>query len=122
MFHDPDHANLRTIDVGRDGNAFAVHQKLELEEGRGEDLRLLYVALTRARHQAVLWWAGASDSQHSPLARLLFDRDPSGIVPPYGAAARSDAAVEAAGRALGPRVAVERVGPPSGAQWHPQAE
>ncbi len=52
------------------------HQKLEIEEGRGEDLRLLYVALTRARHQAVLWWAGASDSQHSPLARLLFDRDP----------------------------------------------
>ena len=40
MFHDPDNANLRTIDVGREGNAFAVHQKMELEEGRGEDLRL----------------------------------------------------------------------------------
>ena len=59
MFHDPDNGNVRTIDVGRDGNAFAVHQKMELEEERGEDLRLLYVALTRARHQAVLWWAGA---------------------------------------------------------------
>ena len=101
MFHDPTNANKRTIDVGHEGNDFARHQKMEIEEGRGEDLRLLYVALTRARHQAVLWWAGASDSQHSPLARLLFDRDASGLVPPYGAAARSDAAVEAAGRALG---------------------
>ncbi len=122
MFHDPTNANKRTIDVGHQGNDFARHQKMEIEEGRGEDLRLLYVALTRARHQAVLWWAGASDSQHSPLARLLFDRDPSGVVPPYGAAARSDAAAEAAGRALGPHVVVERVGPPSSAQWHPQAE
>ena len=101
MFHDPANANKRTIDVGHEGNDFARHQKMEIEEGRGEDLRLLYVALTRARHQAVLWWAGASDSQHSPLARLLFDRDPSGVVPPYGAAARSDAAVEAAGRRSG---------------------
>ena len=27
-------------------------------EQRGEDLRLAYVALTRAQHQAVVWWAG----------------------------------------------------------------
>ncbi len=70
----------RTIDVGHDGRAFPIHQKMELEESRGEDLRLLYVALTRAQHQAVLWWAGVQDSQHSPLARLLFDRDPAGLV------------------------------------------
>jgi exodeoxyribonuclease V beta subunit len=121
MFHDPDHANLRTIDVGRDGNAFAVHQKMELEEARGEDLRLLYVALTRARHQAVLWWAGVSDSQHSPLARLLFDRDEQGVVGPYGARARSDAAVDEALGALGPSVAVERVVEPSAARWQEDA-
>jgi exodeoxyribonuclease V beta subunit len=117
VFHDPANANQRTIDVGHDGNAFAQHQKLELEEDRGEDLRLLYVALTRARHQAVLWWASVSDSQHSPLARLLFDRDPAGVVPPYGAAARSEAAVVAAAEDLGPRVAVERVGRVADAQW-----
>ncbi|HXY27609.1 MAG TPA: UvrD-helicase domain-containing protein, partial [Acidimicrobiales bacterium] len=91
VFHDPGNANRRTIDVAGEGNEFAVHQKLELEEGRGEDLRLLYVALTRARHQAVVWWAGAMNSQHSPLARLLFDRGPDGVVGPYGAASRSDA-------------------------------
>jgi exodeoxyribonuclease V beta subunit len=117
MFHDPDNSNARTIDVGREGNEFTVHQKMELEEGRGEDLRLLYVALTRARHQAILWWAGAMHSQHSPLARLLFDRDDEGVVGPYGAAPRADAAVEAAVRSLGPFVAVERVAHPSHHRW-----
>ena len=101
MFHDPADDNLRTIDVGLEGNAFAHHQKMELEEERGEDLRLLYVALTRARHQAVLWWAGRYDSQHSPLARLLFDRDAQGVVGPYGAKTRADAAVESTLRRVG---------------------
>ena len=122
VFHDPKHEYRRTIDVGGGGNEFARHQKMEIEEERGEDLRLLYVALTRARHQAVLWWVGAYDSQHSPLARLLFDRDASGVVPPYGAAKRSDADVDAAALALGPRVAFERVGPPVAARWCRAAE
>ena len=42
-----------------------------------EDLRLLYVALTRARHQVVIWWAGPRVPQHSPLGRLLMCRRPS---------------------------------------------
>jgi exodeoxyribonuclease V beta subunit len=122
VFHDPANDNKRTIDVGHDGNDFARHKRLELEEGRGEDLRLLYVALTRARHQAVLWWAGVQDSQHSPLARLLFDRDANGLVPPYGAAARSDADVVQAGKQLGDRVAVERVDPVADVQWQHAAD
>ena len=117
IFHDARNGNVRTIDVAGEGNEHAVHQKLELEEGRGEDLRLLYVALTRARHQAVVWWAGAMNSQHSPLARLLFDRGPDGVVGPYGAAARSDADVEAAAHGLGELVSVERVGLPPGTRW-----
>ena len=99
MFHDPAQANRRTIDVAHEGNEFSKHQKLELEEGRGEDLRLLYVALTRACHQAVIWWAGANDSQHSPLARLLFDRDPDGLV----AALRGEGAQRRRGRGGCPR-------------------
>ena len=97
---------------------FAVHQQIELEEGRGEDLRLLYVALTRARHQAVLWWAGAMDSQHSPLARLLFDRDDEGVVGPYGARAPHRRRRRGGRRGhWDPAVAVERVGRPSNGRW-----
>jgi exodeoxyribonuclease V beta subunit len=117
VFHDPDHNDVRTIDVGGEGNSFAKHQKMEMDEGRGEDLRLLYVALTRARHQAVLWWVGANSSQHSPLARLMFDRDDAGVVSPFGSAVRSDAAVESAFEGLGARVAVERVARPERVHW-----
>ena len=91
---------------------------MELEEGRGEDLRLLYVALTRAQHRAVLWWAGAQDSEHSPLARILFDRDAQGVVSPYGARRHPDDEVEAAFVGLGPLVDVVRVGRPAGGRWH----
>src|SRR5207302_6625029 len=72
VFHDPDGGERRTIDVSGEGSEFARHQHLDLIERRGEDLRLLYVALTRARNRTVIWWAGAVRSEHSPLARLLF--------------------------------------------------
>jgi exodeoxyribonuclease V beta subunit len=51
--------------------------QIQLEE-QGEHLRLLYVALTRARHQTLLWWSPANGSQRSALARLLFHRDEQG--------------------------------------------
>lgn len=72
VFHDPGNNNLRTIDVSREGAGFSRHQHLALTERRGEDLRLLYVALTRAKHQATAWWASAYEAEHSPLGRLLF--------------------------------------------------
>jgi len=46
-----------------------------MAEQRGEDLRLMYVALTRARHQVVAWWGRADQCRHSPLGRLLISRD-----------------------------------------------
>jgi len=47
-----------------------------------EELRLLYVAMTRARHRVVLWWATAHDAAASPFGRVLLGRDPgSGAVP-----------------------------------------
>ena len=38
------------------------------------------MALTRARHQAVIWWAGTSSAKSSPLGRLLFAQDGDGNV------------------------------------------
>jgi len=43
-------------------------------EAEGDELRLLYVAVTRAQHQLVIWW-GRSPKDHAlkgPLARVLF--------------------------------------------------
>ena len=121
VFHDKDNENARTIDVAGEGNAFTVHQQNQLVEERGEDLRLLYVALTRAQHQAVLWWVGASDCQHSPLSRLLFDRDEQGVVRSHGSVVPTDDAVETAITALGSELAVERVGLPSDERWERDA-
>jgi exodeoxyribonuclease V beta subunit len=90
-FHDPDAGDRRTIDVGLEGAGFARHRRQALEEQRGEDLRLAYVALTRARHQAILWWVGASKAEHSPLGRLLFSRDEEGNVAAEGSSVPGDA-------------------------------
>jgi exodeoxyribonuclease V beta subunit len=82
IFHDPESGLARTLDVGcaeRGGPAerrFQANQMLALAEQRGEDLRLMYVALTRACHQVVMWWGRADKSRHSPLGRVLMCRDP----------------------------------------------
>ncbi len=93
FFHDPDADNRRTIDVGLDGPQFARHRRQYCDEQRGEELRLAYVALTRAKHQAVIWWAPSFDSHNSPLGRLLFARDDQGNVAAYGTVKPSDAAI-----------------------------
>jgi exodeoxyribonuclease V beta subunit len=81
VYHDRSDAERRTIDVGgRDSPGFDEHVHQQVIEERGEDLRLAYVALTRARHQAVLWWASSWDSRLSALGRLLFGRDDEGGV------------------------------------------
>jgi exodeoxyribonuclease V beta subunit len=83
-FHDPGSGDVRVLDVALEGADFERHQDLALAEQRGEDLRVAYVALTRARHQAVIWWVRGWRSGDSPLGRLVFFRDPDGTVAPSG--------------------------------------
>ena len=93
FFHDPDNGDARTIDVGarRAGLRRSTSQQ-HVVEARGEDLRLAYVALTRARHQAVVWWAGSCNARDSALSRLLFARGEDGTVAPKGPPTPSDLA------------------------------
>jgi exodeoxyribonuclease V beta subunit len=99
-FHDPDRGDERVVDVGLEGPEYRAHKLQHLVEQRGEDLRLAYVALTRARHRAVVWWTGSSMSRHSALGRLLFSRAPDGTVDWKGRTAISDAAATARFEAL----------------------
>ena len=55
------------IDLDPDERAVAMER---LEEF-GESVRLLYVALTRAKYRCVVAWGQVSGAQHSPLAWLL---------------------------------------------------
>jgi exodeoxyribonuclease V beta subunit len=126
-FHDPSTGYKHTVDVGLEGATFKRHFEQHVIEERGEDLRLAYVALTRAKHQAVIWWAGTRDSRHSPLTRLLFSKDADGNIAAYGKSTPTDAAVverfhELAAAAPG-QIAVERsslAGVP--AVWSPSLE
>ncbi|HLI25405.1 MAG TPA: UvrD-helicase domain-containing protein, partial [Acidimicrobiales bacterium] len=102
VYHDPDAGNRRALDVGGpEGNpAWPDHLKLARHEQRGEDLRNLYVALTRARHQVTLWWAHSHETERAALTRLLLWRSPDGGVDPDGWPSCRDADVAARLRTL----------------------
>lgn len=53
---------------------------LAREEIDGDGLRLLYVALTRAKHRVEVWWAPMKNAATSAFGRLLLDRVGAGPV------------------------------------------
>jgi exodeoxyribonuclease V beta subunit len=75
VFH-PEGSDRRLVAVGGsegwDGHDRAV--ELVTRHNDGENMRLLYVALTRARHHVVCWWAATKDAAKTPLTRFLFGR------------------------------------------------
>ncbi len=74
VFHDDQAGGTRTIDVAMDPDdaVYRGHLAQDRDEQHGEELRLAYVALTRAKHQAVIWWTSTFTSRNSPLGHLLF--------------------------------------------------
>ncbi|HLI61556.1 MAG TPA: UvrD-helicase domain-containing protein [Solirubrobacteraceae bacterium] len=122
-FHDPGNRDRWTLDVSPHGPDRAAHVRQRLLEERGEQLRLAYVALTRARHQAIVWWAGSWDSRCSPLGRLLFARGDDGVVAPQAASTPDDlTALQRLGelaRAAGGAIGVERARPDPDARYVP---
>ncbi len=72
LFHDDD--GRRCLDVGgKDSDP--EHRRRAVAEESGEDLRLLYVALTRAQSQLVTWWLpSARSTETSSLHRMLYGR------------------------------------------------
>ena len=61
-----------TVDWAIDELNSGTRKAITKEEIEGDDLRLMYVAFTRAKHQLVVWWAKSQGVDKSPLARLLF--------------------------------------------------
>ena len=68
--------HLRPSDENRD--------RQRLEE-HADELRLLYVALTRAKYRCVVGWAQATGAQHAPLAWLLHPNGGGGDQSPIDA-------------------------------------
>ncbi|MGQ0623253.1 MAG: UvrD-helicase domain-containing protein [Sporichthyaceae bacterium] len=117
LFHDPVTA-VRSRHLGGPGwdEALAAHTR----EQAGEDLRLLYVAATRARSALTVWWAPSTTTRSGPLHRVLFA--PRGAPPPPEVAIPDDAQAlarltELAGTSQG-SLAVEAISAPgAAAQW-----
>ncbi|MFD1824428.1 UvrD-helicase domain-containing protein [Mumia zhuanghuii] len=70
--------------IHRDGHrvlsfdAGEVNQPEHRSEALGENMRLAYVAMTRAQSQVVVWWAPTWNTANSALHRLLFGQAGSG--------------------------------------------
>ncbi len=68
FFHDPGNGTLAR-DLG--GPDYEAHLRLARVERLAENVRLLYVALTRAKHRCYFVWGGFRDAETSAPARLL---------------------------------------------------
>ncbi len=94
LFHDED--GRRTLDVGGLGDSSA-NAATARHESCGEELRLTYVALTRAQSQVVTWWAPTWNAGNAGLTRLLLGRAPGqSAVPDSTSRGPSDFEVAAA--------------------------
>ncbi|MBW8750520.1 MAG: exodeoxyribonuclease V subunit alpha, partial [Propionibacteriales bacterium] len=82
---------LRCLDVADSPRAKA----LARAEDAQEDLRLAYVAMTRACAQVTLWWAPTWNAPNGALTRLLFGRGPGdAAVPERAPVGEDDAAAD----------------------------
>ncbi|MYD03808.1 MAG: AAA family ATPase [Acidimicrobiia bacterium] len=68
-----DRPKRRLIDVGGTGHKdFETHKQRAKDEQAAEEGRLLYVALTRARHRLMVWWIEDTGRSHeSKLAEVM---------------------------------------------------
>ncbi|WP_375481578.1 exodeoxyribonuclease V subunit beta [uncultured Mycobacterium sp.] len=74
LYHDEDDTRCLYIGGERRGpERQAVERLNRLEEARN-NIRVTYVALTRAQSQVVAWWAPSRDEANGGLSRLLRDR------------------------------------------------
>lgn len=114
----------RVLDVGGpDGPGYAAARAQHESEESGEDLRLLYVALTRAKCHVVAHWAPSLNTAAAPLHRLLFGAagpglEPTAAVPPpsdaHAVARLTDLTDSSAGR-----ISSDLVTPGSIPRWQP---
>jgi exodeoxyribonuclease V beta subunit len=107
-----DERGARVLDVGGEtGERWKESCARHRAEEAGEDLRLFYVALTRARCQVVTWWVPATTASTSPVHRLLIGRPAPGEEPAESYRVPPDTAALATLRSLeSAEITVEEVG------------
>ncbi|HEY5822610.1 MAG TPA: UvrD-helicase domain-containing protein [Propionibacteriaceae bacterium] len=108
------------LDVGgRSSEGRAARFAQDRAEDAGEDLRLCYVALTRAQCQVVAWWVPSYNTPSSALQRLLHRSVSSSSSPMPTYPLQGD---PSDARPLGPGFALEVVERRVPSVWQPTAE
>lgn len=82
-FHEADEANAiwrATLDIDVDESAREASEQAAKWEAFAEEIRVAYVALTRAKHRTTVLWGGFNTMPQSPTAFLLHGTDS----PPQG--------------------------------------
>jgi exodeoxyribonuclease V beta subunit len=74
FFHDPGRDNRFCFDMG--STSLEEHKKIMEKEILSENMRLLYVALTRAKHRCYLAWGAFKGAETSSLSYLFHARQP----------------------------------------------
>lgn len=121
LFHDP-HTGERCVDVGGARRGHQDNVDRHVAESRGEELRLAYVALTRAKHQVVVWWASTYSAGESPLGTLLFQRNrPAGEQPRTPDDDKARTVLDVLASTAPGDVAVETASGGTDAAWTPPA-
>jgi len=110
LFHDPADDWRPTLVLAPDA---APGRDLALRETLAEDIRLLYVALTRARHRCYLVWGPFKDADASALAYILHPRAGAGSTGPDGDTLRRE--LEALAASAPGAIALEAMPPPDAA-------
>ncbi|MFT4126210.1 MAG: UvrD-helicase domain-containing protein [Gordonia sp. (in: high G+C Gram-positive bacteria)] len=124
-----DESGDRYLDVGGlTGTGRAERLRRSSSEDSGEELRKLYVALTRAASQVVLWWAPSTGTAGSALHRVLFGHPPGymavGTSLPESEPVPDPGACASRLRLLGAgtdTISVEEAGGPVAPRWTPPA-
>lgn len=122
-FHPED--GVRSLDVGgKTAPDFDGHCQQHAAEEAGENLRVLYVALTRAQCQVIAWWAPSRNTPTSAMHRLLFadalpgEQPPPKVDLPGDDDALRDRLQQLVTSADG-AVAIEEVDPRPAIRWQP---
>ncbi|MGZ8819517.1 MAG: 3'-5' exonuclease, partial [Mycobacterium sp.] len=84
LFHESSPAgDTRCLHIGGEQSPdYSKVQQLGRREAASDDVRLTYVAMTRAQSQVVAWWAPSWDEPNGGLSRLLRGRQPGDPVVP----------------------------------------
>lgn len=107
LFHDGEQGRL--LDVSLKATDVKAEHEAATRDVRGQNGRLTYVGLTRARHQSIVWWTPAGGASRNPVASVLFGTD--AIVPGDEGVHVDTIRQRLAGTGLGDEVRVSAVDP-----------